>query len=57
MQEGEEKEQGQQQAETEDEDVICSNQLLTVIRERMAAERRQGKQRKDLGREEEQDSK
>jgi len=49
MQEGEEKEKGQQQAETQDEDVICSNQLLAAIRKRMAAERRTGKQPKDLG--------
>ena len=49
MQEGEQKEQGRQQAETEDEDLICSNQLLASIRKRMAAERRQGKQPKDRG--------
>jgi hypothetical protein len=49
MQEGEEKEQGQREAESQDEDIICSNQLLAAIRRRMAADRREGKQRKDLG--------
>jgi len=49
MQEREEEERGRQQAEIEDEDVICSNQLLAAMRKRMAAERRQGKQPKDLG--------
>ena len=53
MQEGEEKEQGQQQAETQDEDIICSNHLLAAIRRRMAADRREGKQPKDLGLEDE----
>jgi hypothetical protein len=39
MQQDEQKEHGQQ-VEPEEEDVICSNQLLAAIRERMAKKRK-----------------
>jgi len=39
MQNQDEKDHGKAQAETEDEQVICSNELLAVIRERMKQRR------------------
>jgi len=39
MQKRNDKEHGQAQAETDDEQVICSNELLAVIRERMKQRR------------------
>jgi len=39
MQKRDDKEHGQAQADTDDEQVICSNELLAAIRERMKRQR------------------
>jgi len=41
MQKHDDKEHGQAQAESEDEQVICSNELLAAIRERMKQRRQE----------------
>ena len=41
MQDQDDKEHGQAQAESEDEQVICSNELLAAIRERMRKQRQE----------------